>query len=79
MARLENRILRLLPPPNKNHRQRVYWVGSKVLLLLLVDPLVRDLGLLNDLEELHLGVGVLGDLVGLELVVVGVEVRRVLF
>jgi hypothetical protein len=48
-------------------------------LLLLVEPRERDLGLLNDLEELRLGVGVLGDLVGLELVVEGVEVRRVLF
>jgi hypothetical protein len=78
MARLENRILRLLPLLNRNHLQRVYWVGSKVLLL-LVDPLVRDLGLLNDLEVLRLGVGELGDLVGLELEVGGVEVRRVLF
>jgi len=81
MARLEKRILRLLPPLNRNHLRKVYWVGSKVLLLLLVELRERDLGLLNDLEELRLGVGELGDLVvpELGLVGVGMEIRRVLF
>jgi hypothetical protein len=50
-----------------------------LLLPLAVELRERDLGLLNDLEVLRLGVGELGDLVGLELVGVEVEVRRVLF